>query len=140
MRAQDGAAERLEEALAALADGVTDDGASRQIPPDLRPLVDAAAAVMSARRRSGGEPRPTFVLGLEEQLRTDLRMAGPPAPRQLNPTGAPLLLLAALAVSGLAWLGVRSAQPDSPLYPVQRGLADLGSAFSATNGGRADAD
>jgi hypothetical protein len=116
-------AERLHDALGALSRGVP---AAVPAAPDLAAMVRAAERLTSAHSAGAGAPRPSFVLGLEEQLRMDLRLGT--APRPERPLGAwrPLLGVA-LAVFGLGlvFVGVDRAGPGDALHALQGPLNAL---------------
>lgn len=116
----------------------------RELPSSLHAAFRAGLELDAARGAAPGEPRASFVLGLEEQLRTDLRLAGAgmgagaarldaaAAGRRVGSRVA-LLLLALLLAGALGLYGVaREAEPGSWLYPVKRAgeIVMLGAARS----------
>lgn len=132
----------LDAAIDALLRGESIDAVAARQPEDLRPLI-AAGGDLRRHRPAGDAPWAGFVLGLGEQLRTDLRIAlvDPPAadaavaaPR--TPADTPRrsaldwrpIALAGLVIGFLAGLVVRSggAEPGDTLYPVKQGLALAG--------------
>ncbi len=96
MPRDDRLAEELHQALEDLRAGRPLEAAAQNVTPELRPLLASAARLVQAAASRHG-PRPSFVLGLEEQLRTDVRLrVGRPRRwtlrRLLLPAAAALLL------------------------------------------------
>ncbi len=123
-------AERLHEAVEASVRGGAGDPSD--LPADLTRLVGAAGMLAAHGRASAGEPRPSFVLALEEQLRCDLRLdlAGRPPPSRA-PVSVPMRV-AVLTVSlgllvGLIALGlaIDRAAPGHALRRWQPALHSL---------------
>jgi hypothetical protein len=106
----------------------TDPSAQALVPGELIATARALGAIESG----DGLPSPTFVLGLEEQLRTDLRLGltGVSAPDQ-NPShpsagpsvrGVPrsvMILLAALLIAATLLGAIWHAGPYNPLYQAR---------------------
>jgi len=114
----DGRAERLNAAIDDLVAGRGSNGAASGLPESLRPLL-ATAAALCARRRGGG-PRPSFVLGLEEQLRADLRLAAPihlAGARRIRVRQGVWLACLAVVLLGLGAAGVYRQRASSPIAP-----------------------
>ncbi|MEO8084866.1 MAG: DUF5667 domain-containing protein, partial [Ardenticatenales bacterium] len=102
----DAAREALNAAADALLAGASPDAVAARLPDDLRPLIGAADRLV--RHRSAGDaPLPGFVLGLGDQLRTDLRIA------LMQPADAP--------ADAVARAGVRAGVTGSDRRPVRRG-------------------
>jgi len=120
LRSEDLSAEELHTAIGALHRGDAPEDVESRLPPDLRPLLAAAARLLNARRQAGDAPRPAFVLGLEEQLRTDLRLR--PAVRRGLPLRTRLLALGGVLAGGLLFVGVHQARPGDALYDFKRGI------------------
>ncbi len=150
MRPEELDADLLEVALSALERGESYDDVAAGLPDRLRPRLEAADLLRQARPSPGlgTGPRPTFALGLEEQLRTDLRLqrSAPmpggerpaPSPR-ISPLTAVKLLLLSLGVGGVFYLGVRQAGPGSVLYPVRQVVDEVRCALHPTHESRSQA-
>ncbi|MFN8424383.1 MAG: DUF5667 domain-containing protein [Candidatus Binatia bacterium] len=135
--------EALNAAADALLAGAAPDAVGARLPDDLRPLIGAAERLVR-RRSTGDAPRPGFVIGLGDQLRTDLRLA------LMQPADVPPSDVAtaadvaggerppirrgwwAVALAGMLFgfaggIVVRSgvARPGDPLYGVKRGVESV---------------
>lgn len=147
--------DRLNDALDAILAGAVPDEACAGLPDAFRPLAEAAARL--ATLHAAGHPSPTFVLGLEERLRADLRAgvpqpppAGtPPAPTDAPPgvartawaAGPRRALAVCFVLAGALGLGaaVERAAPRDDLYPLKRSLESARTLLSVTAAGRAEA-
>lgn len=116
--------EQLNDAVDALLSGASRDEVAAHVPEDLDPLVDAADVLARSGRAAADGARPSFVLGLEEQLRTDLRLRRPGLPR-LPLRVRMLRWLGALVVAAIVMLVVvEQSGPDGPLYGVKQTIED----------------
>ncbi|MFN2115732.1 MAG: hypothetical protein ACK2T6_08450 [Anaerolineae bacterium] len=116
--------EQLNVAIDALLRGASRDEAEAGLPDELRPLLDTAGSLAAAGRGSRGGARPSFVLGLEDQLRTDLRLQ-----RRVGPRAAPRerlwrLLIALVSASLLMLVAVERSGPSDPLYGVKQRIEE----------------
>jgi hypothetical protein len=83
-------------------------------------MVRVAERQARARDGASGRPRPTFVLGLEEQLRTDLRLGPARLPaRRLGWRGWVGATLVTVAALGGALVAVERADPGAALAALQ---------------------
>lgn len=124
MSSEQAGADRLHEAVEALLRGRAVDEVARELGVEERALLRAAGRISSARTGSADVPRPTFVLGLEEQLRTDLALAGWPLGRvarlRLALRGRVTPALLVVAAIALLWGAARydggaaAPSPDPP--------------------------
>lgn len=126
-------AEQLNAALDAVAAGASPEQALAGLPPELQRLAETGDWFLRAGAEAGPRPRPSFMLGLEDQLRTDLRLR-PAAPVDGDAPGSarglPASLFAFLRrprVLGLLLLGLvglfgltQRALPGDPLYGAKR--------------------
>jgi hypothetical protein len=134
------AAERLQQALDEAARA--GNGAA-PAPPELAGMLAVADRLRHAaasRSGMGGDPRPSFVLGLEEQLRTDLRLLPQPAaPAPPAWSGAALLLGATIVFAiGLVSLGrVERSLPGEALWPLRLGFEEARAAAATAPDPRA---
>lgn len=126
MRPDDQAADQLNAAIDALLDGSAPEEVRAGLPPDLRALADTGVRLVRARRPYGADVRPTFLLGLEEQLRTDFRLGSVPARLTSTPGSLVALLAAALLLlTGVVLLGATHAGPTDTLYGLKRRIEDV---------------
>lgn len=111
---------------------------------DLAAMLGVADQLRGAAVGQAGDPRPSFVLGLEEQLRTDFRLQ-PPQPLSSSAssrwsgtriTGG--LLLMALAAVLTAGFLVERASPGDRLWGAHRLLEQVRVAAAISVGGRVD--
>ena len=120
--------EQLNDALDAILGGESPQEVASRLPEDLRQMVSAAGILLRAADRSGEAPRPSFVLALEDQLRTDVRLQGTRSQRPSSRLRSPVVSRAlkwfgALLVMGVLLLAVvERAGPGSPLAPVRRSI------------------
>jgi hypothetical protein len=114
-------AEALNGAIDALLAGESRRAAGVGLPLDLEPLLDAGAHLRDLGASLAGGPSPGFVLGLEDQLRTDLRLHLRPAAGEPHRTWlAPVLLALGLLLAAV-WLAAQGAVPGDALYVLKRG-------------------
>ncbi len=129
------ASERLQAALDALAAGRPLAEVMAGLPPELQPLLETSS-LLSGSRQAGELPSAGFVLGLEEQLRADLRLrpvpAAPASPEAASGgflAGAPARIAALALITlglagGIALGGAERAMPGQALYPIKRGMEE----------------
>jgi len=113
----------LHDALEALlADGGRDGRAD--VSAEEARLVETARWLWAAASAGAIAPRPTFVLGLEDQLRADRSLMGALTPAAPARRGATLRWSAvaalAVAVLGVGLLATQRAQPGQLLFPLRR--------------------
>jgi hypothetical protein len=131
-------AERLHEALAGLEQPGAH-GLPGPLPEALAGELRAAEQLTRAAAALADGPRPSFVLGLEEQLRMDLRL-GRAAPGTVHRRWLrPGLVVGALALLGLLGLAGLSgeARPGEPLWPVRQVTYRLQAALALSDEARA---
>lgn len=133
-------ADQLEAAIEAIAGGKPSAEVLAGLPADLRDLVETGLELRAAQGPGGDLPGTTFLLGLEDQLRTDLRLLRPgpghapvAGPSRFGRVG--LRWLFGLVLSGLLILSLlggaaRKAQPGDPLYGLTRGLEEARAALN----------
>jgi len=145
----------LNRAIDDLVAGAAPEDVLATLPADLRPLATAGARLAAARAVAVDGVRPAFVLALEEQLRTDLRLRNPRTAPDGGPARAPAetfvarlprlwlarAALAALALAGIFAVGraAQGAHPGDPLYGVKRALESAALAFTVSTDGKAEA-
>jgi hypothetical protein len=130
-------ADQLEAAIEAIAGGQPSAAVLAGLPADLRDLVETGLELRAARGSGGDLPGTTFLLGLEDQLRTDLRLLRPGSghapvarPAWLDPRWLLGLALGGLLVLGLLGGAAQRAQPGEPLYALARGLEEARATLS----------
>ena len=138
---------QLQAALERLAAGEPLEGILESLPADLRGQARTAGMLTAATQGRGDRPGVGFVLGLEDQLRTDLRMrmAGqvqaPAAPGRPSWSGSrtiALTLLLTILPGLLVATTASRALPGQPLYALRRGAETLGQAWPRDAAGAAE--
>lgn len=113
-------------------------------PGDLAEMLGVADQLRAAASGHAGDPRPSFVLGLEEQLRTDFRLqppeppATPARPRWSGSRITLTVLVLALALVLTAGFLVERAAPGDSLWGTHRLLEQVRLAASVSAGSRVD--
>ncbi|MFQ5460524.1 MAG: hypothetical protein ACE5EL_06990 [Anaerolineae bacterium] len=117
-------ADAVDRAVAALLSGAHRGDILAVLPAGVGRLLDAAVALREARLDAGG-PRPSFVLSLEDDLRTDLRLQV--RSRSLARRGRRRALagLAAAALLTGLMLTAGQAVPGDRLYGLKRGVEGI---------------
>jgi hypothetical protein len=130
--------DQLNEAVDALIEGASRDEVAALLPDDLGPLVEAADVLARSAQAGANGPRPSFVLGLEEQLRTDLRLRRPGLPRA-SLRNRFLRWVAALVVATMVMLVVvEQSNPDDLLYGVKQTIEESRVRLMGSAGTRVD--
>lgn len=125
MPPDDQVADQLNAAIDALLSGAPAGVLIERLPAELHGPVRVGSQLAGARRPNGGAVGPTFLLGLEEQLRTDFRLQRASGPARAARRGRwAILLVGPLMLLGL-FLGARRAGPTDPLYGLKRGLESV---------------
>jgi hypothetical protein len=122
MTVDDTHADRLNDAIDGLISGRDPDAVAGDLPDDLRPLVAAGDRLLRARRPAGTALRPGFVLALEDQLRTDLRL-GRVRPARIGRVSV-IARAAFVVLLGVTFLGLvaQRARPTDRLYGLRRAI------------------
>jgi hypothetical protein len=140
LRPEEHEAERLEEAISALNRGEAFDDVAASLPEELQAELAAAANLIGARVPVGSAgPSPSFALGLEEQLLTDLRLRRTSQMPRLGRVSVRAVAAVLAVAAVVVFMGIRQASPGTTLYPVRELLDEAQAELHLTAEGRSRA-